>query len=188
MANTDTPFGLKPVRDAGSAPYNDGVEMFYVPASDSTALFIGDPVIRAGSGDAAGVPSATRAAATGAITGVVVGFTDPDSMELGYGAASTDRYALVRTEPDTLYEIQVNGTLAAADVGLNANISIGAGNTYNRLSGVELDAATKATTATLQLRIMGFAQRPDNEVAADAVVYVKINNSTEVAGTASAGI
>ena len=81
MANVDTPFGLKPVRDAGSAPYNDGVEMFYIPASDGTALYVGDPVIRAGSGDAAGVPSATRAAATGAITGVVVGFTDPDSME-----------------------------------------------------------------------------------------------------------
>lgn len=188
MANVDTAFGLKPVRDAGSAPYSDGVELFFVPASDSTALFVGDPVIRAGSADSSGVPSATRAGATGAITGVVVGFQDPASMELGYGAASTARYALVRTDPATLYEVQVNGTLAAADVGLNANVSLAAGSTFTRRSAVELDAATKATTATLQLRIMGFAQRPDNEIGADAKVYVKINNSTEVAGTASAGI
>lgn len=188
MANVDTPFGLKPVRNAGSGPYNDGTVLFYAPASYATALFVGDPVLRAGSADSAGVPSINRAAATGAITGVVIGFQDPASMELGYGAASTDRYVLVRTDPETMYEVQVNGTLAAADVGLNANVSLGTGNTFSRKSGTELDAATKATTATLQLRILGFAQRPDNEIGADAKVYVKINNSTEVAGTASAGV
>lgn len=191
MANQNVAFGLKPVRDAGSAPYNDGVEQFYVPASDGTALHVGDPVIKAGSADTAGVASVTRAGVTGAITGVVVGFADPAGMELGYRAASTAGYVLVRTDPDTLYEIQEDsdgGALAAADIGLNANLVAGTGSSYTRQSGFMLDTSSKATTATLQLRIVGLAQRPDNAIGDQAKVLVKINNSTEVAGTASAGI
>lgn len=191
MANTNVAFGLKPVRDAGGRPYNASVEMFYVPASDATALYQGDAVIKAGSADAAGVATVTRAGDTGAITGAVVGFADATSMLAGYRAASTAAYVLVNTDPDTLYEVQedaVGGAIAAADIGLNANLIAAAGSAYSKRSGTMLDTSTKATTATLQLRIVGLAQRPDNEMSANAKVLVKINNSTEVPGTASAGI
>jgi hypothetical protein len=58
MANNNTPFGLKAVKDATSAVENGGLEMFYHPASDATALYIGDPVVKNGSADAAGVSPA----------------------------------------------------------------------------------------------------------------------------------
>ncbi len=191
MANTNVAFGLKPVRAVGSKPYNDGTTLFHLPSSYATAVFVGDPVTRNGSADAAGVPTVALSAAGGAITGVVVGFQDAASMTLGYGAASTARYALVETDPNTMYEVQedsVGGALAAADIGLNADLAIAAGNTTTRRSAVQLDTSTKATTATLNVRILGLAQRPDNEIGANAKVYVMINNSTEVPGTAATGV
>lgn len=191
MANVNVAFGLKPVRMADGSPYNGAVDLFYVPASDATALYEGDPVVLAGSADAAGVASVTRSAAAGTITGAVVGFADPTSMTAGYRAASTASYVLVCHGQDVLFEIQddgVGGALTAADIGLNADIIVAAGNAYSKNSGVMLDTSTKATTATLPLRIRGLAQRPDNEMGTNAKVLVTLNNTTETPGTASAGI
>ena len=186
MANANTPFGLKPVRQAGGAPHNSADNMYYHPASDATALYIGDPVIKNGSADAAGIPGVIRATAAGAITGVVVGFV-PDGVTntAGYGAASTAYYVLVCDDPDQLYEIQedsVGGALAAADIGLNADFINAAGNNYTRRSGAMLDTSTKAVTATLPLKIVGLTPRPGNDIGANAKVLVKINNHTEALG------
>jgi hypothetical protein len=191
MANTNMARGLLPVRMADGSPYNGAVDIFYVPSSDGTALYEGDPVVLAGSADGAGVASVTRAAAAGTITGVVVGFADATSMTAGFRAASTNAYVLVAHGQDILFEIQedgVGGAIAAADIGLNADIIVAAGSAYGKTSGVMLDTSTKATTATLPLRIRGLAQRPDNEMGTNAKVLVTLNNTTETPGTASAGI
>jgi hypothetical protein len=187
MANANTPMGFIPVRNAGNAPMSGGLETFYVPSTDGTALYIGDPVIKAGSADANGVATVTRATAGAAITGVVCGFAPDGTVnQTGYRAASTAAYVLVCTDPHQLYEIQedaVGGALAAVDVGLNADFIAAAGNTYNRLSGFMLDTSTKATTVTLPLKIMGFSQKPNNAIGANAKVLVKINVNTETAAT-----
>lgn len=191
MANANVARGLVPVRMADGSPYNGAVDIFYVPSSDATALYEGDPVVLAGSADAGGIASVTRSAAAGTITGAVVGFADAVSMTAGYRAASTNAYVLVAHGQDILFEIQedaVGGAIAAADIGLNADIIVAAGNSYSKASGVMLDTSTKATTATLPLRIRGLAQRPDNELSANAKVLVTLNNTTETPGTASAGI
>jgi hypothetical protein len=183
MANPNNPRGFVPVRNAGSTHESGGVEMFYVPASDGTALYIGDPVIRNGSADAAGVPGAIMATAGGDITGIVEGFVPDGTTNMaGYRAASTAAYILVRTDPDTLYEIQedgVGGTLTAASIGLNADFIVAAGTAYNKRSGTMLDSSTVNTTATLPLKIMALAQRPGNDFGANAKFWVKINQSTE---------
>jgi hypothetical protein len=188
MANANTAFGFKPVRMQGNSPMSGGIETFYVPSTDATALFIGDPVIKAGSADANGVATVTRSTAAGAISGVVVGFL-PDSTGVvpSSRAASTACYVLCSTDPNMLYECQedaVGGALAAVDVGLNADFIIAAGSTNTHLSGTMLDTSTKATTAGLPLKIMGFVQRPDNVIGANAKVLVKINLNTEVSGSA----
>lgn len=190
MANANTPRGLVPLRDAASRPVSGGLEMFFVPASDATALYIGDPVVKNGSADAAGLAGVVRATAGGPITGVVEGFMPNGTTDMaGFRAASTAAYVLVNTDPNTLYEIQedgVGGQLSAADIGLNADFIVAAGNAFNKRSGVMLDTSTKAATATLPLKIIGLSQRPGNEFGAYAKVVVKINASTEA--TASAGI
>lgn len=183
MANANIAFGLKPVSDAAGTPFNGSLERVYVAAADGTALYIGDPVVIDGGADAAGVRSVTRATAGGSITGVVQGF-DPDGTTnmVGYRAASTAAYVLICSDPDALFEIQedaVGGAIAAADIGLNASIIVAAGSTYTKRSGVMLDTSTKATTATLELKIKGLVQRPDNALSANAKVLVKINKHTD---------
>lgn len=186
MANANTPFGLRPVRHRNGAPYNGAATRYFVPASDSTALFLGDPVILAGSADADGVATVARATAAGGayVLGVVVGVDPVDGAGAGgrdsttYRAASTARYVYVADDPDLLFEIQedaVGGALAAADVGLNADLVAGTGSTITGLSAFQLDTSTKATTNTLQLRIHGFKVAPDNEIGANAKVLVSIN-------------
>lgn len=190
MANANIAFGLKPVREAGSGVHSGGVNMYYHPSSDGTALYIGDAVIKNGSSDAAGVPGCIRATAGAALTGAVVGFV-PDGVTdiAGYGAASTAYYVLVADDPCLLFEIQedgVGGAIAAADISLNASIIVAAGSAYTKRSGTMLDTSTKATTAGLELKIVGLVPRPNNEMGTNAKVLVKINNHTEA--TASAGI
>jgi hypothetical protein len=194
MANIDSAFGLKPIRYAGGAAYTGACRTYYVPASDGTALFLYDPVIIAGSGDAAGVPTVTRATAAGAgrITGVVVGFVpDASVVANGYRLASTAGYVLVADDPNLLFEIQedsVGGALAVTDIGLNADLIAGTGSAYTKLSGFMLDTSTKATTATLQLRIKGIVQRGDVDIGTTSKVLVSINLPTETGAAGSTGV
>lgn len=195
MPNANVAFGLKPVRRSHGGTPNFAAREYYVPASDATALFVGDPVILAGSADASLVyPSVTRATAgaTNRITGVVVGFRPTDGIiALGYRAASTEAWALVIDDPDQLYEIQddsVGGNLAAADIGLNADLVAGTGSAVSKKSGFMLDTSTKATGATLQCRIVGLVDRADNEVGANAKVLVRLNLTTETGAAGSTGV
>lgn len=180
MPNANAPAGLRPVRHRNGAPYNGAATRYAVAAADATALFIGDPVILAGSADADGVATVVRATAAGGafMLGPVVSVEPETRDSLPYRAASTARYVYVADDPDLVFEIQedaVGGALAAADVGLNADLVAGTGSTITGLSGFQLDTSTKATTATLQLRILGFSQRVDNEIGANAKVLVTIN-------------
>lgn len=187
MANSNTPFGLRPVRHRNGAPYNGAATLYYVPASDGTALYIGDPVVIGGSADAAGVPSAIRATAAGGsyVLGAVIS-VDPvlgaganGRSSTTYRAASTERYIWVADDPDLVFEIQedgVGGALAAANIGQNIDLVSGSGSTTTGLSGFQADSSTAATTNTLQLRLLGFSQKIDNEPgSANAKMLVSIN-------------
>jgi hypothetical protein len=150
-----------------------------VPASDGTAIFIGDPVKSAGSADPlTGVPTVAQAAAGDTIRGVVVGVIPDTAQSTIYRVASTARYLLVCDNPEVEFEVQedaVGGALALASVGLNADIVVGSGSTFTGRSGVQLDTSD-VKTGTAQLRILGFVQREDNEFAsANAKVRVMIN-------------
>ena len=177
------------MRFRDGSPYNGASNRYFVPATDATELFAGDPVILAGSADVNGVATVTRATAgaTNKTTGVVVGFQPDEIFGPGFREASTDRYVLVADSPDLLFEIQedsVGGALAVTDVGSNANYVAGAGSTVSKHSGFELDSSTAAIGATLQCRIAGFVQRADNEVGANAKILVSFNLHTSADGTA----
>ena len=48
MANANKPFGLRPSKTLNGSSTNMQLRKYYVPATDSTAVFIGDPVKLAG--------------------------------------------------------------------------------------------------------------------------------------------
>jgi hypothetical protein len=192
VPNANAPFGLKPVRHAASAPYNDGADLYYVDPSNTQILAIGDPVVLSGSADVNGIPGIVRATAGAGnpITGVIVGFRPtPIIVATGYLPASTAGYAIVEHDPAGLYEIQADGIINPADIGLNANLTAGAPNVAFKKSTFQLNAASKATTATLQLRIRSFVQRPDNDpTSTNANLLVSINLPTETGAAGSTGL
>jgi hypothetical protein len=191
MANADIPRGLVPVRHVSSAPLNGGVNLYSVPSSDATAIFVGDPVKLVGTSQTINnqVYSDVAQAATGdVIVGVVVGI-QPDTRDTALSrAASTAALLYVTDDPDGLFEIQESsgGTpFTANDIGLNANFVVAAGSSYTGYSAVKLNNASEATTNTLDLKIIGFMPRADNEIGANAKWLVKINRhaySNQVAG------
>lgn len=194
MPNANAATGLTPRRYRNGSPWMGAARTYYHPATDATALFIGDPVIIAGSADADGVPTCTRAtaASAGRITGVVVGFQpDPVVNAAGYGAASTAFYPIVADDPHLLFEIQedsVGGALAATSVGLNADLIAASGSAATKQSGFMLDSSTAAVTATLQLRIVELQRRADNEIGDNAKWLVAINLPTETGAAGSTGV
>jgi hypothetical protein len=199
MANVSRVNGFNPLKNLNGAGEVGQVNLYFIPSGDATNTFVGDLVKADATGDTAaaggqalGVQSVVQAAAGNAALGVIVGFViNPLNLNTPqYRAASTGRYCLVADNPNQLFEVQTsNGTLGVADVGLNANFAVAAGSTTTGTSGMTLDVATAATTATLPLKIMGFSQRVDNEVGnANAKVIVKINNHQFGSSTGTAGV
>jgi len=197
MANVNAPFGFRPVRYRNGSPWMGALRTYFVPASDATAIFPGDPVIIAGDGDAFGYPTATRAtAATSArITGIMVsirpgGATSTSVLPPRYRVASTDAYILVADDPALLFEAQEIGTaLAVTNIGQNANITFGAGgNTFTGQSGAGIDTSTAATGATLQMRLVEYQHDVQNEVGQYARWLVAINLPTETGAAGSTGV
>lgn len=203
MANSDTRFGLKPVRHKSGAPYNGAVTPYSIKANYGTALYIGDPVIKVANGSNAAViktnvgtfgigtlPEVEKATAGDGnrITGAIVAFSAlPTDLSKQYNPASTERVALVCDDPDMVFEIQADGPVTAAEMGLNAVlIFTHSGSTATGLSGVELDTTSDAPAADAsnQLLILRAVNRDDNDTTLiHAKVEVLINQHTQSVGT-----
>ena len=207
MANEDRPFGLKPVRHKSGAPYNGAVNAYYIPAGYGTALYVGDPVVKTGTSNTAAVkvpgggafnigtlPEINKATAGDAnrVTGVIVGFSPlATDLNKSYNPASTERVAFVADDPDLVFEIQADGAVPAASMGLNAVfIYTHSGSTTTGLSGVELDTTSDvpAADASNQMLILRAANREDNDTTlTHAKVEVMLINHTEAHGNTANG-
>lgn len=192
MPNIDSPSGLKPVQHLDGSPWNGKVNMYLIPSADGSAVYVGDLVRKegtVGSGaaglvvngiDCEGMPTAIVAGATDTtLLGVVVGFLPNQSnLEQLHRAASTNRIALVCDAPDVVYEIQedsVGGALTATQVGNNFDTVYAAGSTTTGRSAVELDSSDASGTGSAQLRVLGLAKKPGNEIGTNAKWLVAIN-------------
>jgi len=182
MANGNAARGLVPLRHKNGAPYNGAATRYYVGTGVATNLFVGDPVLVSGSGDAAGVPGVVlaTAGATNYITGAIVGIESltPTAILTNYHVSGTAGYVLVADDPDLIFEIQEDsdgGALAVTDISENADLISGTGSTYTGSSGWMLDSSSHGTGATKQLKILSLEQRPDNAIGAYAKWLVEIN-------------
>ena len=194
MANANRLSGLSPVKYLNGAPWNGGGNIYSIDSGYGTALYIGDPVDLSGTSDSYGIQGVVLSTAGSGAVGVIVGigtnaqggpYISPTNLTATYAPTTktSNWYALVVDDPQVVFEIQEVGTaLAAADCGLNANFSFG---TAGTLSGVGILNSSKATTSTLDMRLLGLAQRADNTFGLYAKWNVLINNHrfrTGVAG------
>ena len=198
MANVDGKYGLALHEDNSQSNLMTCV----IPSGDATATFVGDAVkladldaIKIGGGPYA--PAVIQCAATDPIFGVVMGFNQviPTGMDLGrrHRPASTSMYCFVKpAHPLDVYRIQADDdteTLAVSDIGCNADLIVGSGSTITGLSGMELDSNTTAATAGLQVRVIGFVDRPSNQVGVSKQdVLVTINQSQTFNDAGAAGV
>lgn len=190
MPNTNKPFGLKAVGLMQGAPSNFMLRKYLVPATDATAIYVGDPVKLAGSAgqlnpDDTFYPTVTKSGIGDVVVGVVVGVQPiPTNLNLNYRAASTAMYVYVNVDPDTIYEIQAdsNASWAVADVGLNCPIVLSTGSTATGVSNAVANRTGIAATNTLDLAIVGLSPAPDNETGAFTRLLVRLNKHQYVNG------
>lgn len=164
-----TGFGLLPVRKINGGEVT--TNLYTVPASDGTALYVGDVVELVNTMDTGGQLKTVRkmGADTNVPVGVVVGFLpDPDDLYTpNYRKASTLRTVIVADDLiNTVFQAQedaVGGSVAAATIGEMQNISIiyAAGSSYTGMSGTMLDSSTVLTTA-LNFKLIGVARLQNN--------------------------
>ncbi len=186
MANPDTPYGLQPTNRNGGE-YDGQVNVYFIPATDGTAVAVGDPVTLAGSADADGIPTikrltagSTSASAANIPVGVVVGFAvNPQNLSVpNYRAASTSAYVLVADDPALFFAVQEDsegGALAATNVGQRINFIMGTPSATTGLSNVEIDSNTAAATADLQAQIIRLLPVPNNVIGTNAKWICKFN-------------
>jgi len=178
MANTNAPRGLVPVNGAYSQPYSAGVRQYVHSAGDSQAIFVGDLVTATGAtelvnigGTVQSFPVVAQSVSGGIFQGVCVGVAIVTRDSPIYAAASTQTIISVCDDPNALFLVQDISTgtpLTPNDIGLNVNVSVGAGSTVTGMSGMVLDNTTEAGTNTLDLKIVGQYQAPDNDLGTAA--------------------
>ena len=194
MASTAAPYGLRPVNLIGGQPYAGSTRMFKIANAYAANIFYGQPVASNGNGFIQADTSTTALAATG-VLGVFMGctYTDP-SLKIKVfrqswptGTVATDAEAYVVDDPDVVMQAQANGILTQADLGLNIGFATFAGDTNTGNSITPLSNASKAATATLPLRIVGFVDGPDSAVG-DAFTDVLVKwNMPSTNGSAMIG-
>lgn len=180
MANRDNPHGFQPLMRSvtgGPGACSMGAHKL---VGVGTALFVYDVVKRAASGTKKTLCITPGTAAAPAF-----------GVNLVYGAASTATDHVIIPGHLQVFEAQEDGethsaaNVAAADVGLNANLIATAGNTSTKRSKHEIGGASIAGTNTLDFHLLGLYQSPDNDYGANARLLVTFNNSqlsNQVAG------
>jgi len=190
MANIDKASGLRPI---GNLSATGAQKQYGYEIADNQAgtIFQGD-LVALSAGYITRFLPATHTAAVGVFNGC--NYIDPTtgkptwknyypgSVNITSGKIIAD----VIDDPSQLFLIQCDAGFVAADVGKNADVIGTGGSTTTGVSTMELNSATLATTAALNLKTVGLYNVPGNEFGSFAVVVVKINEhvygSTGVAG------
>jgi hypothetical protein len=174
MANTASPYGLKPVNLVGGQSFNGGATReFYLPSNVAAAYYTGAVMYINTNGVV--TPRAATPTTTNTAIGVCVGvrYVSPDTKQslfaqyLPSGAITagyTDVWIRVNDDPDQLYSIQadtvigtrVNGARGA--IGGNAALKTFTGSASTGLSQTVLDTGANwgsvTDTSTLAMRVI----------------------------------
>ena len=195
MANINGSFGLRPLNKMGGAANSTATSnysLYEIANGNTNKLYHGQPVIPLSTGyiDAAG-------AAAGGTVGLVGVFQGCEYVSSNTGKPTWSNYwpgsgadsnhaikAYVNDDPMQLYVIATdaswtNKATARAAVFANANFSTAVtGTDATGLSLGRLAISTIATTAALQMRIMGWVEDSMNEDFASAGIgaIVRLNN------------
>jgi hypothetical protein len=169
-------------RPRGFRPKGAAVRENRYQANTSTPIYPGDAVTLTAAGT---VASAT---AGQALVGVSNSYY---SGVLPSGQTSVD--VMVWDDPDQLFYVNASGAVPElqTDFNTNYNILATAGSTQFKVSRQQLDSTSASTTATLQLKLLDFDPRPNDNLASgnpNVDCIVAINNHQLKGGTGTVGV
>jgi len=190
MANIDKAFGLRPIGNlsATGAQKQYGYE---IADNQGGTIFQGDLVVLTAGYISRFLPG-SHTAAVGVFNGC--NYIDPTTGKPTFknfypgsvNITSGKIVADVVDDPNQLFLVQCDAGFVAANVGNNADVVGTGGSTTSGISTMELNSSTLATTAALNLKVVGLYNDVNNDFGTNAVVVVKINEhvygSTGVAG------
>lgn len=204
MANTASPYGLRPVKLIGSQQYAGAFREFKLSTNNTAAIFNGDVIQLTSAGNPQALTAtpvaikipATAADATAGVVGACVGvrYVNPATKQQMFGqylpanaitAGYTDVYIRVADDPDLIFQVQGSaafGSLtngAAGAIGKNAALgNFSAGNTATGNSGVDLVVGTNggslASTSTLAMRIIDVVPGTENDAYPELLVKFNV--------------
>jgi hypothetical protein len=200
MASTATPYGMRPIKMIGSQAFPAAMREVPMTTNSANAVYMGCGIaINSGSAVClAATPTTTRSTSTPVGVCIGVEYVDPVNHQLMFSqylpanavnSGYTNIKIKVVDDPDAMFLIQANGSVTAAQRGLNAALaSVTSGDTMYGKSTMTLDAATIATTATLAVRIVDFYDAPGSAVGdAYTDVIVKWNQGVHAYQNATGG-
>lgn len=190
MANSNTPFGLRPLRRIDGAAPNYQLNAYKVLESDTTKIGTGD-LVKLSSGYVA------RAAATDTpVLGVFAGCEWYDTtiqrkifspQWTGTTSAIAPVTAYVIDDVNTVFEIKSSGTvITVADIGKTAKIATATDPSASGISTEKLDQTSLATNQlTYPLKVVGLGKGQENDnTASYNTVEVVLNATVLKAGVA----
>lgn len=171
MALTAAPYGLRPVKRADGLPYAGATTQYLIdPAGEGTNLFYGQVVyvgadgylaLVTGTGANAGAQAFPVADSFTGAAGVFVGCeyvnTQGQTIFSQYYPSGTTGVvkAYVVDDPNVLFQVQLDGAAAQADLGANtffaAAQSTSTGSTSTGNSTSAMDATVVSTTAAFRI-------------------------------------
>jgi len=164
MANKDAPFGFRPVGELGSGIQNGGTSKYKIVSGGTDVIYKGD-VVQLETSGCITVSGNTTTGNIGVFNGCF--YNDPTTQKPTwknyYPGSITPSVgnidAFVYDDPNMLFEVQANGTIAQTAVGDNCDQVYAAGSTINGASKSELGSVAGGTA---QFRVVRISEDPDN--------------------------
>jgi len=188
MASTAAPYGLKPVNLIGGQPFAGSTRQIKIASGYATNIFNGSivSIVAAGTIEVVTTIGSNSSVFPAGTIGIFVGcsYTDPNtkqklfSQHFPTGTVASDAVAYVVDNPETVFQVQADASVAQAGLGANAPLaavqSTSTGSTVTGNSTTALDATVAQTTQGF--RVVGFVDSPNSQVGDSFTdVLVKFN-------------
>ena len=192
MATSATPMGAEPTDTlSASGSFTGKVRHMKIASGYGTAIFYGDFVklVAAGTVEKSAITTSVVAGTVGIFVGC--SYTDPSTNQLTFNqqfpasTAASDIMAYVVDDPDLVFRMQGDGSIAQTGLGNNVSLVSTAGSTSIGRSKNAVDASTIATTNSLPVRIVEFVDGPSSTVGDSytdvLVTYLPLSHAYETA-------
>lgn len=179
MANVNGPNGFRPIKHATGGVVQRS-QRYHISGGYNANIAVGDLVE-----PNPGINKVIQrpAAVTDRLVGVFNGcyYLDPNQSQPQYNRlwpasqavlAGSTPDCWVFDDPKAIFEVQVSGAFALANIGKLANPLLGTENTLIKISNDSIDSTTIGTGAVL--KILDIVNRPDNAVGNFARVWAQI--------------